>query len=94
MVFDLWSAPAVSDLLEKHPDFEYRIHREFETIPKGYLFDFFRALDVVMAYLSRDSRTDWRKSWKSMLSDPSVVSEAQEAIKKALQEMPEDVDES
>lgn len=94
IVFDFWSAPAVFRLLKKHPDFDYRVHREFEHIRSGYLSDFFKALEKEMEGVDVNNRTDWDKNWKSMLSDPSVVSEAQEAIKMVLKDMPEAADES
>ncbi len=93
LVFDFWSMPVMKDILKIHPELEWEFDAEFRNMRGNYRHEFFKALNKIMDSIEISNRTDWRKNWKSMISDGSVVWEAQEAIKKALQDMPEEPNE-
>lgn len=94
LVFDFWSAPAAVELLKRDPKAEEELDAEFRNIRLNYVRDFFKGLEKTMKDINIENRSDWKKAWKSMISDRSVVSEARASIRKALREMPDEADES
>lgn len=88
--FFFWRSLPAQELLRRNPSAEEELDAEFRNMRGNYLSDFWKALSKEMENVDIYNRADWRLNWKSMLSDGSVVSEAQNAIRKVLAEMPKE----
>lgn len=96
LVFDFRSSQVAKDLLSRSTwseiDLVYSLRIEFDALRNDYVIDFFHALNRIMDKVDIGNRTDWRLSWKAMLSSggtPGIQREMAAAVK----EMPAEAEE-
>ncbi len=92
LVFDFRNAKVVHDLLSRstwqRAMLENALGREFDDLSETYLWRFFDALKNNMEDLDIQNRTDWRKAWRSMLSDGQHMKAVQKEMAEAVKQMP------
>lgn len=88
VIFDFRNAQVTHDLLSRshwtQKELIPMLQDEFKNLERDFMIDFFSSLEKIMEDIDVSNRTDWRKSWRSMLNSgiaPVVQREMAEALK-------------